>query len=113
MYKKMAAHMKKQVESGKVPDEAKESVLRSAEVYEFIGEADERGLLPDVVDNLLDVVDNLLGEGLFNDAIKGYVSMALNDVELTQSTKDAIESSLRYYLDTKTFSEAREYYRRH
>lgn len=106
MYKKMAAHMKRQVESGKVPDEAKESVLKSAEVYEFIGEADERGLLPDVV-------DNLLGEGLFNDAIKGYVSMALNDVELTQSTKDAIESNLRYYLDTKTFSEAREYYRRH
>lgn len=105
MYKKMAAHMKKQAESGKVPDEAKESVLRSAEVYEFIGEAEKRGLLQDVA-------DKLLGEGLCNDAIKGYVSMALNDVELTQSTKDSIESNLRYYLDTKTSGEAKEYYRR-
>lgn len=105
MYKEMAAHIKKQAESGKVPDEAKESVLRSAEVYEFIGEAEERGLLQDVA-------DKLLGEGLANDVIKGYVAMALNDVELTQSTKDSIENNLRYCLDTKTSSEAREYYRR-
>lgn len=106
MYKKMAQQLKQQVEAGKVPDGAKEGVLQSIEVYKFLGEAEDRGLLQDLEETLLD-------EGRFNEAIKGYLAMALNDVDLAQTEKDAIESNLRYYLDTKTAAEAAQYYREH
>lgn len=105
MYKDIAEQMKQQVASGKVHDDAKDAIMKSAEIYDFLGEAEERGLLQDVA-------DKLLGEGLLNDAIKGYVAMTLDDSDLTQPMRDAVEGHLKYYLDTKTSSEAREYYRR-
>lgn len=72
--------MKRQVASEKVPDNAKAAVMRLAEIYEFLGEAEERGIFQDVA-------EKLLRKGLLNDAIKGYVAMALDGSDLPQLKK--------------------------
>lgn len=104
MYNEMAQQLKQQIDVGKVPDDSKESMMKTVEVYSFLAEVDDRGLLQELA-------ETLFNEGIFNDAIKGYVAMALKEVGVDQLIKDSIESNVRYLLDTKTAEEAAKYYR--
>lgn len=106
MYNEMAQQLKHQINIGKIPDESKESMMKTVEVYSFLAEIDDRGLLQELAETLFD-------EGIFNDAIKGYIAMAMKDVTIDQLAKDSIEGNVRYYLDTKNAVEAADYYRTH
>lgn len=106
MYNEMAQQLKQQVDTGKIPDELKESMLKTVEVYSFLAEIDDHGLLQELA-------ETLFNEGIFNDAIKGYIAMAMKDVTIDQLAKDSIEGNVRYYLDTKNAVEAADYYRTH
>lgn len=103
MYNEMAQQLKQQVDVGKIPDESKESMMKTVEVYSFLAEIDDRGLLQELA-------ETLFNEGIFNDAIKGYIAMAMEDVEIDQTLKESIQGNIRYYLDIKTAAEAARYY---
>lgn len=104
-YKMVADKFRELMGKQDVSDEARDSMSKEIDAYDCLASCEEKGIIKEVAAILMD-------GGTFNDAMYGYLMMALDDVEFKDNDmKDAIIGNLRYSLDTKTASEAAMYYR--
>jgi hypothetical protein len=92
----MAKSYRKMMEKGK---RTKEQALPIIEVYEFLGERIEDG-----------VIYNLFDTGYFNDILKSYIHGALQRAGVDDKTQDAIRGELKTLLDMATAKEVCDRY---
>jgi len=52
----------------------------------------------------------LFNSGAFNDVVRGYVKMAMDNIDMSQSTQQAVIDDLNILFDEMTAAEAEEYY---
>lgn len=82
------------------PEDVKQSYERQANFYERLGDLTDSELLA------------ICDTGIFNDAIKGYLLMALEDIEATEETQRNALDALRLIFDTVPAEQAAEHYRK-
>lgn len=104
-YKAAADSFRNLMEKHATSDEMRNSLSKEIEAYDCLAFCEEKGIIREVA-------AILMNGGIFNDAMYGYLTMALDDVEFNDNAmKEAIIGNLRYFLDTKTAEEAAKYYR--
>lgn len=55
----------------------------------------------------------LFNSSAFNDVVKGYMQMAIDNMKLEEETKSGLLQELRYLFDTVTAEQAEDYYNNH
>lgn len=55
----------------------------------------------------------LFDTSAFNDVVKGYVKLALDNTEIEEEQRKAIVNEVSYLFDVTTANEAEEYYNNH
>ena len=101
-YKTMADSYRKLLEnSNNYPDLDKEATEKRIKVYDFLATCDKEMKL------------ELFNSTAFNDVVKGYVSMAVDNLELGDDTKKDFLREIKYLFDTVKAGEAEDYYNEH
>ena len=55
----------------------------------------------------------LFNSSAFNDVVKGYMEMAVDNMELEDEVRQGLLNELRYLFDTVTADQAKDYYNNH
>lgn len=98
-YKMTADSYRKFLETD--PNIDRESTQKKIRVYDFLSSCDDGEIM------------ELFDSTAFNDVVKGYLQMALDNLEVEAETRQAILNERRYLFDTVTAGQAKEYYITH
>ena len=83
------------MEQGKIDKETAEKEIR---IYEFLATCD--------VDDFCQMVDS----SAFNDIIKAYLCMAVNNAKITEESADKVKRELHWIFDEKSAKEVLDSY---
>lgn len=86
-YTLMAESYKKLMEQGKIEKEVAEKEIR---IYEFLATCD--------IDDLCSMVDS----SAFNDIIRAFLKMAVDNAEICDNEKEKVISQIRWIFDEKS-----------
>lgn len=93
------------LENDKDPDTDREAIQHTIKALDFLATATEEERL------------ELFNSSAFNDVVKGYLKMAVDNIELEDEERGEIRQKLlnefRYLFDTVTAKQAEEYYNNH
>ena len=82
------------------PEEAKAGIQRKIKALDFLADCSKEEKL------------ELFNSGAFNDVIKGYFKMSIDNSDLKDESKKELQTELLHLLDTVTAGQAEEYYNR-
>ena len=93
-YKIWAECFKKMMDKGKIDKETAEKEIR---IYEFLATCDK--------DDLCRMVDSTA----FNDIIRAFLKMAIDNADIDERAKENIKNQLRWIFDEKSAKEVLQY----
>lgn len=104
-YQMTADSYRQLLESDKYPDIDREAIQHKIKALDFLATATEEERL------------ELFNSSAFNDVVKGYLKMAVDNIELEEEEREEVRQKLlnefRYLFDTVTAKQAEEYYNNH
>lgn len=100
-YQMTADSYRQLLESDKYPDLDREAIKHKIKALDFLATATEEERL------------ELFNSSAFNDVVKGYIKMAVDNMELEDEVRQGLLNELRYLFDTVTADQAEDYYNNH
>lgn len=100
-YQMTADSYRQLLESDKSQDIDREAIQHKIKALDFLATATEEERL------------ELFNSSAFNDVVKGYMKMAVDNMELDKETRQGLLNELRYLFDTVTADQAEAYYNNH
>lgn len=100
-YQLSALAYRQYIERENPPAEERAGIERKIKALEFMGSIDRATQY------------EIFNSGGFNDIVKGYVLMALDNLEVDKETRADIMREIRYLFDSTSAEQAEKYYMEH
>lgn len=84
-----------------IEEEVKKNMESNIKVYDFLASCSKEERL------------ELFNSSAFNDVVRGYFLMAIDNLKLDEETRSGLLNELRFLFDEKTADEAEAYYNTH
>lgn len=94
-YELMSQSYKKLAQEGKIPKEDAEKEIR---IYDFLATCSK------------DDLNRMVDSSAFNDIIRGYITLAVNNSDISKESRNKILAQLRYLFDWNNAEDALKAY---